>query len=201
MTANATVPVVRRLERVIERGPEAWCIGDVWQLLQDARDAIAAAPQPEDACYGIIDPDYARIYTIARCLAWSEGYALTLHGSFTRDLDLVAVPWADRCCDPEHLVRRIVDAAGLHEHHTPPSVRPHGRLTWTLHLPGFGDPRWVDLSVLPITRNHQPVDLGQFREAVDFMRLCGKKAGKESLVAEADRLLAHIDRQPGVRRE
>jgi hypothetical protein len=99
--------------------------------------------------YGIIDPDYARVFTMARVLAWSEGYAMTMHGSFTRDLDLVAVPWTERACEPEHLARRICDAADLRFADKKPGVKPHGRLVWTLLFPKFGDPRFVDLSVMP----------------------------------------------------
>jgi len=58
----------------------------------------------------ISDPDYARIFTMARCLAWQEGYALLLHGTATRDLDLLAVPWTERACEPSYLVRRNIDA-------------------------------------------------------------------------------------------
>lgn len=111
-----------------------------------ARELVAVG---DGLAYGITDPDYALIFTIAREIAWAEGYALAMHGSFTRDLDLIAVPWADRVCDPEHLVNRIVDAAGLrNKSHSNPGVKPHGRLAWTLHLPEFGDSRWVDLSVV-----------------------------------------------------
>jgi len=109
----------------------------------------------EAAPYGIIDPDYARVFTVARCIAWSEGYALAMHGSFTRDLDLIAVPWTDRATDAEHLVRRVAmalddlsllvkDAAGKTA-----TEKPHGRLSWTLTFKAFGDPRFVDLSVMP----------------------------------------------------
>ena len=106
------------------------------------------ATEPVGVPFGIIDPDYARIYTIARTLAWAEGYAITLHGSFTRDLDLVAIPWAERCCEPEHLVRRIAVACKLKIDARDPTTKPHGRLVWTLHLPGFGEPRWVDFGVI-----------------------------------------------------
>lgn len=99
--------------------------------------------------YGVIDPDYARIYTMARCLAWQEGYALCMHGSFTRDLDLLAVPWTGSACEPEHLVQRIASATGLRPTGHPPGQKPHGRLAWTLLLPGFDDPRFVDFSVMP----------------------------------------------------
>ncbi|MBX3533367.1 MAG: hypothetical protein KF826_03375 [Xanthobacteraceae bacterium] len=100
--------------------------------------------------FGIIDPDYARVYTLARVVAWQEGYALTLHGSFTRDLDLVAVPWTDRACEPEHLAKRIEEATKL-KNNGAPTKRPHDRLTWTLLFPEFGDPRFVDLSVFATT--------------------------------------------------
>lgn len=109
-----------------------------------------AQPRGDEPTYGIFDPDYARVFTIARCIAWSEGYALAMHGSFTRDLDLLAVPWTGAACDAEHLARRIEDAAGLKI--TKPGKdgeKPHGRLVWTMMLPGFSEPRWVDLSILP----------------------------------------------------
>ena len=112
----------------------------------------AALPLPTcsaPSAYGIIDPDYARIFTIARLLAWQEGYALAMHGSFTRDLDLIAVPWTDRACEPEHLVRRLLSACEekLREQSGNPGLKPHGRKVWTLVFSGFADPRYVDLSI------------------------------------------------------
>jgi hypothetical protein len=101
--------------------------------------------------YGIIDPDYGRVYTIVRKLAWDEGYAIGLHGSFTRDLDLIAVPWTDRTSEPEHLIRRVIAATGLTDMPSNPGKKPQGRLVWTLNFPAFGDPRFVDLSVMPRT--------------------------------------------------
>jgi hypothetical protein len=111
-----------------------------------------------DAAYGIMDPDYARIFTKARLLAWQEGYALALHGSFTRDLDLVAVPWTEKACEPEHLVRRILAACEetLREQHGNPGTKPHGRKVWTLIFSAFGDPRFVDLSIFPPNKNDVP---------------------------------------------
>lgn len=106
--------------------------------------------------YGIIDPDYARVFTVARCIAWSEGYALLMHGSFTRDLDLLAVPWTDSATDADHLVRRIAlaldDLRLLVKDPAAPSQaseKPHGRLAYTLTFKAFGDPRFVDISVMP----------------------------------------------------
>lgn len=100
--------------------------------------------------FGVIDPDYARVYTIARLIAWQQGYAIALQGSFTRDLDLVALPWTEAASDPQHLVDRIEAATGLSNiSKQSPGEKPHGRRVWTLVFPAFGDPRFVDLSVMP----------------------------------------------------
>lgn len=106
--------------------------------------------EPTGLPYGIIDPDYARVFTKARCVAWAEGYALAMHGSFTRDLDLIALPWAAHACEPEHLIRRIKDKTGLEITVEPKAgEKPHGRLVWTLVFKEFNDPRFIDLSVMP----------------------------------------------------
>ncbi|HXP66900.1 MAG TPA: hypothetical protein VN815_15600 [Steroidobacteraceae bacterium] len=99
--------------------------------------------------YGIIDPDYARVFTIARTLAWSEGYALLFHGSFTRDLDLVAVPWTAGACEPKHLLQRIVAASDLRVTVEDDGKKLHGRKSWTLTFKKFSDPRFIDFSIMP----------------------------------------------------
>lgn len=104
---------------------------------------------PALAPYGIIDPDYARVFSMARCLAWSEGYALLFHGSFTRDLDLIAVPWTSAACEPDHLMRRVARASDLRCLDEEPGKKEHGRLAWTLVFKTFGDPRFIDFSVTP----------------------------------------------------
>jgi len=96
----------------------------------------------------IYDPDYARAYSIIRCIAWSYGYAACLHGSFTRDLDVVLVPWTDIASDPEPLIKYLADCTGTKIVHEP-SNKPHGRIAWSLHFKAFGDPRWIDISVVP----------------------------------------------------
>lgn len=85
------------------------------------------------------------------------GYALPLHGSMCRDLDLVAVPWTEDAAEPEAVVDAITEAVGGWRLHTKrePTERPHGRLCYTIHfrdasgnsLPD-GHP-YIDLSVMP----------------------------------------------------
>jgi len=133
--------------------------------------AAAPAAREGEPVYGIFDPDYARVFTKARCIAWSEGYALAVHGSFTRDLDLLAVPWADHACDAEHLVDRIADACGLKPNGHPPGDKPHGRRAWTLLFPAFGDPRFIDLSVFAAPPALPPEAREAMRMAADALRL------------------------------
>lgn len=109
--------------------------------------------------YGIIDPDYARIYTQARIIAWQYGYACVMHGSFTRDLDLLLVPWEQRA-QPNHeqLLRLIADACGLRFSDGVEDIfkatvdftdKPHGRKACSLYFPRSADRRWVDISICP----------------------------------------------------
>ena len=132
-----------------------------------AAGALASERTSEPAAqvFGIIDPDYARIFTQARILAWQYGYACLAHGTFTRDLDLLLVPWADRHVpDVGGVVDRIADVAGL-KLQGPPSDKPHGRKAWTLLLPGFSEVRWVDVSAFascktPNVQANRPIAAG-----------------------------------------
>jgi hypothetical protein len=110
----------------------------------------SAAPVDAGAVFGVIDPDYARIFTKARLLAWSYGYSCCVQGSFTRDLDLLMVPWADHATAASlgRIVAMLADSESLRINGEP-SKRPHGRLSWTLLFPAFGDPRFVDVSAFP----------------------------------------------------
>lgn len=113
----------------------------------------------DQPAYGIIDPDYAKVYTQARVIAWQYGYACVMHGSFTRDLDLLLVPW-DKHAGPnrEQIVKLIAQATELR---IPVDAygaitwtnKPHGRKALSLHFPGFGDRRWVDISFMPCRPN------------------------------------------------
>lgn len=115
---------------------------------QVGQSALTDGLGDSGAVFGIIDPDYGRVFTIARVIAWQEGYSISAQGSFTRDLDLLAVPWTETArMDTDILVQRIANAAGL-KIQGEPSDKPHGRKAWTLLFPTFGDPRFVDLSVM-----------------------------------------------------
>jgi hypothetical protein len=79
------------------------------------------------------------------------GYALAVHGSLARDIDLVAVPWTAAALSPDLLVPALVhvvrDRLGFaHCDLRGEAGRPHGRRAWTIHFHGGS---YIDLSVLP----------------------------------------------------
>jgi len=85
------------------------------------------------------------------------GYALALHGSVARDLDLVAIPWIPEAWDAPDLVEALRKTAErvspnkvafIHKDRPgrDPEQKPHGRLAWAIHL---GRGVYIDLSVIP----------------------------------------------------
>jgi hypothetical protein len=84
----------------------------------------------------------------------ANGYALSVHGSLQRDLDLIAVPWTDEATSAAELVAAIIQASGgflvdrPHSHAgvRDPTQKPHNRLEWSIHL---GGGPYIDLSVTP----------------------------------------------------
>jgi hypothetical protein len=125
---------------------------------QRPRQALSDPSGSVQPVYGVFDPDYARFFTQARCIAWSEGYALCVHGSFTRDLDVIAIPWIEYASHrkPEDLIRRITwGNEELALQSETPTVKEHGRLCWTITFTKFGDPRWVDFSIIPSPKDQR----------------------------------------------
>jgi len=99
-----------------------------------------------------------RIVEIARPAARACGYAIGVHGSMERDLDLIAAPWTDDAAAPLAVVKAIQAAitAGVGDCYRSAEVeqKPHGRLTWVLHFQNAvettnGAYPFVDLSVMP----------------------------------------------------
>ena len=83
-----------------------------------------------------------------QAIAKSCGYAIALHGSMTKDMDVIAVPWTKRALRAQTMVRRMCEAMDLSfDHESNPSKRPHGRRAWSLVFDnGCG---YIDLSVMP----------------------------------------------------
>lgn len=91
-----------------------------------------------------------------RAAAREKGYAVALHGSVARDIDLVAIPWTESAASAHELVESVVEAireanggVGWMEgdafHALTGEKKPHGRRAWSIYVEGT----YIDLSVMP----------------------------------------------------
>lgn len=89
-----------------------------------------------------------------RLAARGLGYAVAVHGSEARDIDLVAIPWDNNAAAPKALVDRICGVlAGKLGRATSLlsdwSEKPHGRQAVTIIVSGGALCPEFDLSIMP----------------------------------------------------
>lgn len=122
---------------------------------------------------------FARLAVPLRTRARELGYALLVHGSLARDIDMVAVPWTDAAVPLRALLAEF--AKTIREHNAGVAfsydaasertdnsekwlvtVKPHGRLSVSIHI-GGGEPEaarlggtYIDLSVMPVLEPAAP---------------------------------------------
>jgi hypothetical protein len=95
------------------------------------------------------------------------GYAIAVHGSLARDLDIVAIPWTEEAVSAERLIMHLMaevngslrnggSYVGKDENGkdvwkaapgSVPSEKPHGRLAWSVHI--GRESLYIDVSVMP----------------------------------------------------
>jgi len=94
---------------------------------------------------------YNRVIKDLIAVARSKGYALAVHGSLARDIDLVAIPWTNTATPALELVQAIIESCGgfLPSDTVWPRKKPHGRLCWSIHFETFSCP-YIDLAVMPL---------------------------------------------------
>lgn len=95
--------------------------------------------------------NYAPVYAAALYpqlaeIAREHGYALAVHGSMARDMDLICVPWRDFPADPDTVITAFTTRFAIREVHTR-ELKHHGRYVTTLSI-GFGE-CCIDLSFMP----------------------------------------------------
>lgn len=97
----------------------------------------------------VLDPDYSAFVVKARIAAKDCGYALAIHGSMMRDLDLIAIPWVKDCRTPTALIAQVEyrsECVAI----SPVKEKEHGRLTVVFMIEKhFSDARYVDFSIIP----------------------------------------------------
>jgi len=99
---------------------------------------------------------YRALIHALRYVALRYGYAICVHGSLKRDIDLVAIPWRETATNAEALIQaltktteHIVGIARERPHDRSPEVKPHGRKAWAIYLSHLDDGPYLDISVMP----------------------------------------------------
>lgn len=113
----------------------------------------------------------ARFIERIREVARECGYAIAVHGSEKRDLDLMALPWTAEAESAQALVATLCDRLGLRAREVnvydrgpggarlepTPEIKPWGRIAWSLDgVPGRTW-QYIDLSVGPRCGEAVPV--------------------------------------------
>lgn len=116
-------------------------------------------PGGRSAAYTLV---YASCLPQLKEVARERGYALAVHGSMKRDLDLVAIPWVENASSAAELAEAIRDAVNGQfrelEYVAPsPQQKPHGRLAWSIYMRPEGGSPYIDLSIMPRLSDVCPV--------------------------------------------
>lgn len=94
-------------------------------------------------------PVYAAMYAEFAELCRSHGYALAIHGSLSRDFDVVAIPWVEKPSEPQVVIDEITTKFAI-EHIAEIGQKEHGRIVYTLSV-GWGHTA-LDFSFMPIVK-------------------------------------------------
>ena len=121
-------------------------LGGVGAPEQVVRDRIASiVRQHTFQVYDSIAIYYLELLPPIRTVARACGYAVGLHGSMSRDFDLIACPWSHEAKSAEELAEAVRESCGgPFEGNI--TEKPHGRRAWTIRISGHA---YVDLSVMP----------------------------------------------------
>lgn len=176
-----------------QRKPDDKIEGAVWDELRRASAAVRAmlaaspaeqvedarrcqqcnAPRKGDECHKCGAP------TVEPCAGWEEpalppidrirelarevGYAIGVHGTLERDLDLIAAPWSEEAAKLNYreVMQHIAD--GLGARLVEVEGKPLGRRACTIQMDGWYKP--IDLSVCPM------LDVEDARDAARFVAL------------------------------
>jgi hypothetical protein len=99
---------------------------------------------------------YDALIVALRYRARACGYAIAVHGSLKRDIDLIACPWrshaisaADLISNLEKVIIAVTGTVRYRIEDSNPLKMPCGRLAWSIYLtPDDHDP-YLDISVMP----------------------------------------------------
>lgn len=99
-------------------------------------------------------PVYCALYPALAEITRKHGYALAIHGTMGRDMDLICVPWVKSPSKHRDVIDEITSTFDIKEVGGPPTLKEHGRLAYTISV-GFGE-CFIDLSFTPCNTLVQP---------------------------------------------
>lgn len=119
---------------------------------------------------------YATLYMMMVPVARECGYALALHGSMARDLDVVAIPWTEEALPVQALLDRFMEKFSFYEMNGGGLTRkPNGRMSFCM---GWDGGLYVDLSVMPqgsVQEKEALLEMAEERRKQDaFSAKCGE---------------------------
>jgi len=93
---------------------------------------------------------YTSLIPTIKKVGKKHGYAMAIHGSLTRDMDILAVPWVENVSSEHILVRAVTKSVkGLLVDTR--EIKPHNRVAYTILLTKYsgtkGNP-FIDLSII-----------------------------------------------------
>jgi hypothetical protein len=91
-------------------------------------------------------PMYCALYPQLAEIARKHGYAMAVHGTLGRDMDLICIPWLEQPSDPAAVVKEITSTFAI-KRVGEPDTTFHGRERWTVSI-AFGE-CFIDLSFMP----------------------------------------------------
>jgi hypothetical protein len=102
---------------------------------------------------------YACIWDDLRQAAMDCGWALGLHGSLSKDMDIMAMPWTESAAPVAEMIRALsgcfTESPFAELHLIPHAGKPNGRVVYTMSI-------WADfhLDINVIERSSAPVQGG-----------------------------------------
>lgn len=111
----------------------------------------------------LCDELYRALISALRYRAYRSGYAIAVHGSLKRDIDLIAAPWRDHPTTPAGLIEglkgvaeAVVGFARVRDVDADqPVKKPCGRLAWSFYLTHEDNGPYLDISVMPVGKDYE----------------------------------------------
>lgn len=119
---------------------------NIYSIVRNNFPSIIKALMIEDYILNHLS-EYKRILPKMRVVAKEHGYALAVHGSQKRDLDLIACPWIDQPSSPSVLAEALRKSINgiIQDSPIQAEVRSHHRISWVIQAPRI---IYIDLNII-----------------------------------------------------